>query len=123
MWRGQKVWEEDTLHRFPSIKLNSERHKEWIRLMNLTTKRKPAWTPNDNGDMVCSEYFVDGDPSLESPNPNLKLGYEKKFAKRICRELVRKDVATPKKPSIEEIQPPERDEPDDGETNCKVFGH
>ena len=58
--------------------------------MNRTTKRKTAWTPNDSGDMVCSEHFVDGAPSLKNPNPTLKLGYEKP-AKRVRRELIRKD--------------------------------
>ena len=62
-----------SLHRFPSAKLNAERRKEWIRLMNRTTAPKTAWTPGQS-DLVCSCHFVDGMPTLQNPDPTLKLG-------------------------------------------------
>ena len=80
-----------TLHRFPSVKLNSERRIEWIRRINRTTKRKTEWTPNDNSDLVCSAHFIDGKPSLSNPDPTINLGYEKP-SKKSRRELVRHDV-------------------------------
>ena len=78
-----------TLHRFPSKLLNAESRKEWIRLMNRTTKKNSAWMPGES-DLVCSLHFVDGKPSLENPNPTLNLGYQK-AAKNPRRALIRND--------------------------------
>ena len=39
-------------------------------------ERKPR-----GNDRVCSEHFVDGIPTVENPNPTLKLGYELKQTK------------------------------------------
>ncbi len=75
------------LHIFPSIKLNSDKRKEWIRLLRRVKKGNKEWTPGQS-DMVCSIHFVDGRPTLENPNPTLDLGYDKP-AKRPRRELVR----------------------------------
>ena len=75
------------LHIFPSIKLNSERRQEWIKLVNRTTKRNTDWSPGSS-DMVCSKHFVDGKPTLQNPNPTLYLGYEKP-AKKPRRTLIR----------------------------------
>eukprot|EP00112_Aurelia_sp_Birch-Aquarium-sp1_P017359 Seg4013.1 transcript_id=Seg4013.1/GoldUCD/mRNA.D3Y31 product="hypothetical protein" protein_id=Seg4013.1/GoldUCD/D3Y31 len=82
------------LHSFPSKLLNSEKRKEWIRLVKRTRKGNKEWTPGQS-DMVCSKYFVDMRPTLENPNPFLDLGYEKP-AKKARRVLVRPDnsVAT-----------------------------
>ena len=92
-----------TLHRFPSAKVNAERRKEWIRLMNRTTARKTAWTPGQS-DLVCSCHFVDGMPTLQNPDPTLKLGYTKKNPeKKTRRELIRRETKKaseePKEPS------------------------
>ncbi len=56
------------LHSFSSVKRNFERRKEWIRLINRTTKRNTAWNPGQS-DMVCSIHFIDGEPTVENPNP------------------------------------------------------
>ena len=65
-----------SLHIFPSVKLNSEKRKEWVRLLRRTTKgqkRMDSW-PKRYGLLM---HFVDGRPTLEDPNPTLKLGYNK----------------------------------------------
>ncbi|XP_065060352.1 uncharacterized protein LOC135687672 [Rhopilema esculentum] len=88
-----------SLHIFPSVKLNSDKRKEWIRLLRGTTKGHKEWTPGQS-DMVCSMHFVDGRPTLENPNPTLNLGYDKP-AKKPRRELVRAapPVMTPRSSS------------------------
>ena len=48
--------------------------------MKQTTKRNTAWTPGES-DMVCSQHFVDGMPTVENPYPALHLGYEVPFKK------------------------------------------
>ena len=69
------------------MKLNSDKRKEWIRLLRQTTKGHKEWTPGQT-DMVCSMHFVDGRPTLENPKPTLNLGYDKP-SKKPRRELVR----------------------------------
>ena len=81
------------LHIFPSIKLNSDKRKEWIRLINRTTKRKTAWTPGPS-DMVCSNHFIDGEPTLQNPQQTLDPGYEKP-TKKARRTLFRNHEQPP----------------------------
>ena len=85
------------LHIFPSIKLNMEKRKEWIRLVARERKGHKVWTPGQS-DMICSKHFADGQPTLANPNPSLDLGYDKP-AKKPRRALVRENVVVPTKPS------------------------
>ena len=62
---------------FPSIKRNFEKREAWIKLLKRVTADNKEWKPCGN-DRVCSEHFVDGIPTVENPNPTLKLGYELK---------------------------------------------
>ena len=41
-------------------------------------KDKTTWKPC-NSDRVCSDHFVDGEPTVTHPFPELKLGYKKQI--------------------------------------------
>ncbi len=75
------------LYKFPSSQRNSDSRKEWVRLLNRTTRRNSNWKPGSS-DMVCSKHFVDGIPTVENPFPNIDLGYEKR-QKKVRRKLIR----------------------------------
>ena len=68
------------LYIFPSIKRNFDKREAWIKLLKRVTADNKEWKPCGN-DRVCSEHFVDGIPTVENPNPTLKLGYELKQTK------------------------------------------
>ena len=56
--------------------LKKEKHElAWIKLLKKVTAHIKEWSPCSN-DRVCSEHLVDGKPTVENPNPTLKLGYE-----------------------------------------------
>ena len=61
------------LYMFPS-------REKWIQLLKRVTADNKEWKPCSN-DRVCNEHFVDGIPTVENPNPTLKLGYELKQTK------------------------------------------
>ena len=65
---------------FPSIKRNSKKREAWTRLLKKVTAGNKEWKPCGN-DKVCSEHLLDGIPTVENPNPTLKLGYELKQTK------------------------------------------
>lgn len=91
------------LFKFPSVQRNSDSRKEWVRLMNRTTKKNTNWKPGQS-DMVCSKHFVDGLPTSNNPYPTLQLGYEKP-TKKPRRQLVRKeDEAEPAEAEAREIE-------------------
>ena len=46
----------------------------------IQATQKP-WVPNKFS-RVCSEHFVDGFPSADHPDPELKVGYKSKVAKK-----------------------------------------
>ena len=87
-----------TLHRFPSEKMNTQIRQQWIRKMNRVTSKNKPWTPGQS-DMVCSQHFVDGCPTLANSIPTLHLGYEA-TRKKPRRALIR--VETEKKPELSE---------------------
>ena len=62
---------------FPSIKRNFKKREAWTRLLKKVTAGNKEWKPCGN-DRVCSEHLLDGIPTVENPNPTLKLGYELK---------------------------------------------
>ena len=68
------------LYMFPFIKRNHEKRQAWIKLLKRVKADKSEWKPCGN-DRVCSEHFVDGIPTVENPNPTLKLGYDLNKAK------------------------------------------
>ena len=61
---------------FPSELRNSEPRKRWIRALRRVGKNNKEWKPGVS-DRVCSEHFMDGEPTLNNPDPSLKLGYGK----------------------------------------------
>jgi len=78
------------LYLFPSEKRNLEKRKLWTSLLRRETVKKSAWSPCAS-DRVCSEHFVDGIPTVENPNPTLKLGYSI-VEKSKRRELFKHDL-------------------------------
>ncbi len=89
------------LYSFPSVKRNSDKRKEWIRLLKRTTHKNTSWTPGQS-DMVCSLHFVDGEPSFMNPNPTLSLGYEKP-AKKPRRKLCRQELPVASKATTAKV--------------------
>ena len=89
-----------TLHRFPSKLLNSERRDVWIRKIRRVSAKNAAWTPGES-DMVCSEHFVDGHPTVKNPDPTVTLGYTT-GVKKVRRVLVRQTELSTTEP-VEEL--------------------
>ena len=77
---------------FPSIKRYGHKRDEWIRVLKRQTADKKPWTPCGS-DRVCSDHFVDGEPTVQYPNPTLKLGYEQ-TPMQPRRQLFRKAYVT-----------------------------
>ena len=55
-----------------------EKIEKWIGQLRRENKDKTTWKPCDS-DRVCSDHFVDGEPTVTRPFPELKLGYEKQI--------------------------------------------
>ena len=68
------------LHMFPSELRNGERRMEWVRACRRDTSDHKNWKPGKS-DRVCSEHFIDEEPTLEHPIPTEKLGYTPKSIK------------------------------------------
>ena len=58
---------------FPSELRNGDKRQLWVRAMNRINADNTEWKPKYN-DRVCSDHFVDGEPSLANPNPSVNLG-------------------------------------------------
>ena len=82
------------LYWFPSKLRNSEQRARWIRAVKRETKNKTKWEPKESS-RVCSEHFVDGTPTLQNPDPTLKLGYEVK--QKATRRTLHKNLNPPEK--------------------------
>ena len=52
---------------FPSRLRNSEKRALWIQSMKRENVDKTRWEPSDS-DRVCSDHFVDGEPTPSNPN-------------------------------------------------------
>ena len=63
------------LYMFLSIKRNSEKRKQWVQLTKRQTVDRKPWLPRGS-DRVCSNHFIDGEPTVKNPNPTLDLGYQ-----------------------------------------------
>ena len=82
------------LFKFPNILRNGEKREKWIGQLRRENKDKTTWKPCDS-DRVCSDHFVDGEPTVTYPFPELKLGYEKQIPQP--RRKIFKHPALPKK--------------------------
>ena len=69
------------LFKFPSIWRNGEKREKWTGQLREENKDKTTWKPCDS-DRVCSIHFVDCEPTVTHPFPELKLGYEKQIPQR-----------------------------------------
>ena len=82
------------LHKFPK-----DRKELWIKNIRRTIISGKPWTPGSS-DTVCSEHFPDGRPTVDNPDPVLKMGYEFKAA-ATRRPLKRNDpLPLAKKPTL-----------------------
>lgn len=63
-----------THFKFPT---SPDQKKQWIKLINRqkSSDNKSVWLPT-NSSVVCSEHFMCGKPTVEYPDPTLKLGYK-----------------------------------------------
>lgn len=59
---------------FPTKKKNPERRERWKQLIGRRCGNK-LWSPSKDS-RVCSVHFPEGEPTLQSPLPTLRLGYE-----------------------------------------------
>ena len=56
------------------MKKRREDRKTWKHLINRLTSRNKLWLPSKDS-RVCSEHFVDGEPSIKNSFPTEYLGY------------------------------------------------
>ena len=75
------------LFMFPSIKRNSEKRKQWVKLMERQRADKKTWKPRGS-DRVCSKHFVDEEPSIKNPDPTLDLGYQDTATRQQLRRTI-----------------------------------
>ena len=80
---------------FPSELKNSESRERWINAMKRVKDNNKKWIPTES-DRVCSEHFVDGEPTQNNPDPTIKLGYEVSM-KKTRRNLTRKPLPVKRK--------------------------
>ena len=60
---------------FHGPKLYKDRRDRWIKLMRRTTVGHAMWIPKPS-DRVCSNHFVDKEPTPDHPDPTIHLGYD-----------------------------------------------
>ena len=53
---------------FPGPKLYKDRRDRWVKLMRRTTVGNAMWIPKLS-DRVCSNHFVDKEPTPDHPDP------------------------------------------------------
>ena len=80
---------------FPGPKLYKDRRDRWVKLMRRTTVGNAMWIPKPS-DRVCSNHFVDKEPTPDHPDPTIQLGYDFVPTQR-RRELFRQPVAKKRK--------------------------
>ena len=80
---------------FPGPKLYKDRRDRWVKLMRRTTVDNAMWIPKPS-DRVCSNHFVDKEPTPDHPDPTIQLGYDFVPTQR-RRELFRQPVAKKRK--------------------------
>ena len=75
------------LYTFPTVKKDPKKRYRWQQLINRVSKddNNQLWSPSKDC-RVCSEHFIDGQPTLKNPYPTLKLGYPG-FEDRVRRML------------------------------------
>ena len=68
---------------FPTLLRDPDGRQRWIEAVNRADVKQP-WkymVPSKN-QRVCSEHFIDGEPTGQHPDPELDLGYELPGSKR-----------------------------------------
>ena len=73
-------WPSYRLFCFPSNNRYLEQRDRWARNMKRMEKNKSTWIPKPS-DRVCSDHFLDEEPTEKNPDPTLQLGYEKPSSK------------------------------------------
>lgn len=67
-----------TLFPFPTERKNPDGRAVWIRNVNrVAADGKSKWMPTENS-RICSEHFVDNEPTQSNPYPTINLGYNTK---------------------------------------------
>ena len=67
------------LFTFPTKKKNPEARQRWLSaLSRADPKQSDQLLEPKTGHRVCSDHFIDGRPTLENPDPLLKLGQSRK---------------------------------------------
>ena len=68
---------------FPSEKKDPDSMKTWTKLVNRmsTSKRGKIWEPNCDS-RICSQHFLEEEPTTSNPYPSLNLGYS--LSRQIC---------------------------------------
>ena len=62
---------------FPTEKKDASARKIWTKMINRTNEndKKKIWEPTCNS-RVCSNHFIDKQPTIAHPHPTLNLGYD-----------------------------------------------
>ena len=73
---------------FPSRLRNGDKRTLWIQAMKRENTDKTKWDPTDS-DRVCSDHFVDGQPTPSNPNPSIgnccmSNAVRRNFSESIC---------------------------------------
>lgn len=76
------------LYCFPSKLKKSLERQKWVNLLKRENRNKTVWDPCES-DRICSEHFVDKEPTLANPVPTINLGYELPPTKKPRRTLYR----------------------------------
>ena len=68
---------------FPTLLRNPDGRQRWKEAVNRADAKRPWKYMDPSKDQrVCSEHFVDGEPTEQHPDPELHLGYELPDSKR-----------------------------------------
>lgn len=98
---------------FPSTNRYLANRLEWVRRVKREKDDKSSWSPRPS-DRVCSDHFVDAEPTCSNPYPSLKLGYD--FREPVPRrELIRQHQPRPKKAKKRTLSPGTSDQLSQGD--------
>ena len=60
---------------FPTQKKDREKRERWKQLVGRAGQGKKLWSPSKDS-RICSNHFIDGQPTVDNPYPTLNLGYD-----------------------------------------------
>ncbi|XP_053402411.1 uncharacterized protein LOC123548416 isoform X2 [Mercenaria mercenaria] len=66
------------LYTFPTENKNPEKREQWKQLIGRHDGKR-LWSPSKDS-RVCSDHFIEGEPTCQNPFPTLKLGHEEREA-------------------------------------------